>query len=151
MCVKDHHTLPNDLPLVKNACVRQEVLDKWLTLMRTTATPSRRAPGVSRVTESGLPGPPHSLPPRTRCGECGRPRRTSRPCSAAGRGRTGRRSTWRGGGGRAAWVGPRPQRNAMFLSRRCTWCAEIPIRATQTGLGMGMGMNGTANYGPGTP
>ena len=30
--VKDHHTLPHDSPLVKNACVRQVMLDKWLPL-----------------------------------------------------------------------------------------------------------------------
>ena len=36
--VKDHHNLLHYSPLLKKACVRQVVLDKWFPLIRTTHT-----------------------------------------------------------------------------------------------------------------
>ena len=54
--VKDHHILLNDSPLVKKACVRRVVLDKWFPLnsgnvnqdLESFLTPPRRHPQLGR-------------------------------------------------------------------------------------------------------
>ena len=97
--VKDHHDLPKYSPRLKNICVRQVVLDKWLplsTVLRENCVNDLLV-GVVVLLLLGLPEPPSGHPfvfpdplvtttidetastPHRTLGSCPRPQRRGNP------------------------------------------------------------------------